>query len=348
MGVILALGDIGAVAVALVALALAFSLVLLWRVLSLGLIHVPVFGGSIVNTVGHWLASAENAAQGFLSDAMTPVVDLISVIPFLLAPLFQATEDTFGAAFGAVSWIANTGIPEVARGASAALAMAGVQFTHLVNSTVAAVRTEYTSLFAQNQTQIAHTATYAQAYTDRQTALAMATAEEYAAKAAGANAARIAQLSDVVAQDQHQLEALITGGLSTAAADLQQAVAGVEAGAARDLAGLQDWVKQNEKAIQTSLEGAITGGLAGVLTQVTAITTEFTNWRNSCGDPLCNNLSTFGQVLAQLGQLLDAGFLVALLVGAATDPKATGAIFTDIFQPMAQAAQQGVKDLTGL
>src|SRR5487761_556816 len=160
--------------------------------------------------------------------------------------------------------------------------------------------------------------------------------------------AEVAQLAQVVASDQQMLESLVTGGLAGAEAKNAQTLTDAQAYANQEATSVRDWAQKNEAALQAALTGALGVGIAGVIAQVGMVAAELTQFRQTCGDPLCSNLGQFGQDLSALGGYIESGALFALLAAFIADPKGTAGVIVGIVTPMAQAVDTGLKAVVGL
>lgn len=88
--------------------------------------------------------------------------------------------------------------------------------------------------------------------------------------------------------------------------------------------------------------------LVTALAATTALGTFVKDWLNRCGDPLCKNLSNFGNVIGALESLgLDA-LLVALIIELFNDPGAVAHEVATVVKPVVDVPYNLGADMTGL
>lgn len=339
---------LGLAGVAILALLLLMAAEALGRVLALGFSYIPVVGGSISKAIEGAVITAVAVLNPQLQGSITPLIDFVAW-PFVhLGPTVEGIISNLENAGGAIGYLGTTMLSRVATGANAFAmgAVGGLAVT--VTGWLAAVEVEYKGLFATAEADITAAEGSALAYAGQVGQDVLNTAQAGIAAAETLAAAAVAQLAGVVASNEQALEQLVTGGLADSESKLNAVIADAKADATTALDGLRAWVQQQEGALQAGHTGALGLGLAGVITQVTQVAEELTQYRQTCGDPLCNNLGQYGQELSMLSGALSSGFLIALLVGAATDPKGLAAQLSGEFYALAQGIQAGVKDLAGL
>src|SRR5487761_985014 len=333
----IALAALPAVAVGILLLILPYALVQLVGALGQLFGGVPVVGGSIVRAIEGAVGAVERAIGGWVQAGVGVLVDPFTFVFGQLGPVVDAIGGTFGEVGNSISWITGTVVP----GATAAL-------HGLVASSVSGWEAATgAAALATAEHDIAQPASAAVAFADSVGADVLRQAESDLSGVEALLGARISQLAGVVSQDQQQLQTLLQGGLATAATDLQQAISGVEAGAAKDLGQLRDWVTQNEQSIQSTLTGAIAGGIAGVIAKVGTLEQELTQTKQ-CADPLCSNLSGFGNDLSMLSQFITDGALFALVAYCLTDPAGAAQEVVDLVQPMVTGVEAGIRELASV
>jgi hypothetical protein len=104
---------------------------------------------------------------------------------------------------------------------------------------------------------------------------------------------------------------------------------------------------QVQQAEQQSSAGDI-AVLGTALAASTAVGTLVKDWLQRCGDPLCKNLSNFGNVIGALAGLgLDA-LLLALIVELYTNPGAVAHEVVTVVKPVIDVPYNVGAELTGL
>jgi len=331
----------------------AISWVIIWAMLPLaGLLailvsRVPVFGGPLANGIRGAMFFAQATTNAWVQSAVGAVIGPISFVWGQLGPWADDIANTFGSVYNGITWATDTLVPQVSGwlfGVIAAtqgmlLAVAATDRSTAAAGTANALAT------AEHDIQAGVGAALQYAANEAGLALSQAESDIHAVEAL--LGAQVAQLTGVVAANQAALESLFTGGLSGVEAQLGQAEAAAQSEIAGAVQGVRDWATANEQALQNALTGAITGGIAGVLTQVATLTEELTQTKQ-CADPLCTNLSGFGQLLAGLGGYLETGAIFALLAFCVEDPKAAAGAVNDVVSPMASGLGDGLKAVVGL
>lgn len=143
----------------------------------------------------------------------------------------------------------------------------------------------------------------------------------------------ISEAEQLAASSLSRAEELIYSDLQAlngrVAAEAQREAADV-AGLAGDVRGLAGQLAGDVQ----SLSHEIDINKAAAAAAVGVVAAELTKWLKDCGDPLCNNLSGFGNDIAQLINAAEIGLLFAFLAEAYRSPEAT-----------AQAAAGPITDL---
>ena len=154
--------------------------------------------------------------------------------------------------------------------------------------------------------------------------------------------------------------------VAIAAAD----VAGAEAWVGNELAGLRTWidarvgqaidyVDQRVGQAETwaageigALRGYITGTLAPAIAAAAAVAAtaaaDLARWKKDCGDPLCNNLSTFGNEIAAIEAGLGDVAIIALLAAAVSDPQGVANEVVSLIDGPVNAVWSEVSGLLGI
>jgi hypothetical protein len=159
---------------------------------------------------------------------------------------------------------------------------------------------------------------------------------------------------------------LFNRAVAIAAAD----VAGAEAWVGNELAGLRTWidarvgqaidyVDQRVGQAETwaageigALRGYITGTLAPAIAAAAAVAAtaaaDLARWKKDCGDPLCNNLSTFGNEIAAIEAGLGDVAIIALLAAAVSDPQGVANEVVSLIDGPVNAVWSEVSGLLGI
>lgn len=147
---------------------------------------------------------------------------------------------------------------------------------------------------------------------------------------------------------------------NTAMSELQQLKLAIGAQAAGLVQTLQGWaliqlqqlrqyVNSTDAARGTTTQGQIGDAVKGIEGDITkafgmaiaaagAAAAAFEAWKAKCGDPLCTNLSGFGNTIAGLLGLVSDGALIALVVEAVANPQGVvDFIHSDIVGPVDDA-----------
>src|SRR5487761_33245 len=343
----IALAALPAVAVGILLLILLYALVQLVGALGQLFGGVPVVGGSIVRAIEGAVGAVERAIGGWVQAGGGVLVDPFTFVFGQLGPVVDAIGGTFGEVGNSISWITGTVVPGATAALHGLVASSVSGWEAATGALAGTAAADSAAALATAEHDIAQTASAAVSFADSVGADVLRQAESDLSGVEALLGARISQLAGVVSQDQQQLQTLLQGGLATAATDLQQAISGVEAGAAKDLGQLRDWVTQNEQSIQSTLTGAIAGGIAGVIAKVGTLEQELTQTKQ-CADPLCSNLSGFGNDLSMLSQFITDGALFALVAYCLTDPAGAAQEVVDLVQPMVTGVEAGIRELASV
>lgn len=174
----------------------------------------------------------------------------------------------------------------------------------------------------------------------------------------------------IIAADVASLEAQIINAYNTLARTIGDDVRGIEAGIAttiagveawasgiintveqsllRDIDGLRIWTQGELGSIRGYLAQTIAPGIAAAMALATAVATDWFRWKKDCGDPLCNNLSNFGNDIAALEQGLGDVAIIALLIAAVADPGGVASEVQQLIGGPVQAVADTVTGATGL
>lgn len=343
----IALGDLAALGGAWIAFEILFALTAVIGLVA-GLVEVaPVFGppiaGAMRNAEG-WLSSRfHDWSDSVMGVLVQPVLWLWAVV----GPTVDQIGGVFGGVYGWLHWMQYVFVPGLVLDAQQAVAgeVAGLENTVAHISSTAAADAQGALAAAEGEIGLAlETAAH---YAEGVGAQVLQTAEADIHGVEALAVAGVAQLTAVVAQNQAALESLVTGGLSQVQAGLGAAEAQAQREIADAVQGVRDWAKHNEKALSRALTGTIAGGLAGVISQVVTLEQELTRTK-ACADPLCNNLSGFGNSLSGLGSYLQTGAIFALVAFCVSDPRAAARAVNDVVAPMAAGLGDGLRAVTGL
>jgi len=347
--IVIGVADLSLIAIAAMALLLMLGLDILVKVLGPLLArYIPFVGRTLAADLQSAVSWAVSTSQGWLDFAVTPLIAIALWVPDAVGALFQGVEDTFGGVYNAIHTAVNVVVPAVWIQLNAIVAENVAILNKSIGGVWAGAQSLTYSLFATAEADIAVGISHAAQYAEQVAGVALATAQANITAAEALAAAEVAQLAGVVAQDRSTLESLVTGGLAGAEAQIADSLAQAQAFATQEVTAVRDWAQQQEGALNTALTGTLTVGIAGVVAQVVTLAEELTQFRQTCGDPLCNNLGQFGQDLSALGGYIESGALFALLAAFIADPKGTAGLIEGVVTPMAQAVDSGLKAVVGL
>src|SRR5487761_429682 len=305
---------------------------------------VPLIGGAFSRGLDAGVNFAVAQSQIWLDAALTPLISVIMWIPENLGPWADQIWATFSATGGEIWNIRYNVLAAVRADYQLVIATIAYNLQSNINAVDNSGQALTHSLFATAEADIVAGVANAARYAEQVGAGVLATAEAGVSTAEALAVAEVAQLAQVVASDQQMLESLVTGGLAGAEAKIAQTLTDAQAYANQEATSVRDWAQKNEAA----LPGALGVGIAGVIAQVGMVAAELTQFRQTCGDPLCSNLGQFGQDLSALGGYIESGALFALLAAFIADPKGTAGVIEGIVTPMAQAVDTGLKAVVGL
>jgi hypothetical protein len=345
--VAIALPDLGLLAAAMIAFALAFGILALANLLATLVHSVPVIGGGLASAIKGAVNYAESQLHTWQENVIGALVGPLAFIWAQLGPAVDAIGVTFDNVYNALDWSVSSLVPAVAGQLWGGIGNAEAAAQALVSAAVGTAAADAASALGTAEHDIAQGVSAATAYAGQVAGAALSQAEADIQGAEALVAAQVSQLAGVVAANQAALESLVTGGLSGVEAQLAQAEATAQQEIGAAVQGVRDWAAQNEQAIQQSLTAAISGGLAGVIAQIGTVAEELTQTKQ-CADPLCTNLSGFGQALSGLGGYLETGAIFALLAFCIEDPKAAAGAVEDVVGPMAAGLGDGLKAVVGL
>ncbi len=347
MPVAIALPDLGLLVTAAIAFALAFGILALVNLLAALVHNVPIIGGGLASAMRGAVTYAEAQLHTWQENVIGALIGPLAFIWAQLGPTVDAIGVTFDNVYNGMVWTARSLVPLAVNQLWGGIGNAEAAATGLVSTLHNLLNIQIAASGAQASQQIAQAASTAKAYTDSQHAISEHDITFTAAKAKAYTDHQVGDLGVVVAHDQTALQQLVNGGLADAQQKLDTAISGAEKDIATAVQGVRDWAAHNEQLIQQSLTAAITGGLAGVATQIGTLTEELTQTKQ-CADPLCSNLSPFGQSLSALGGYLETGAIFALLAFCVEDPKAAAAAVSDVVTPMADGLNSGLRAVVGL
>lgn len=104
----------------------------------------------------------------------------------------------------------------------------------------------------------------------------------------------------------------------------------------QEVAILQAEIAAVEGAVQTE-----------VVTVVTPVVTEIATLRETCIDPLCENLNQYGKDLKKLGSIWELAALLAYVAASVADPAGTAQTVNELISPIATGTLDVVRTITG-
>lgn len=349
MPIALAFGDIALIAAAGIALVMLLAMRTLAVPVGQWLAHsVPLIGGAIGGGLEAGVAYAVHLSQGWLDWALTPLIAVTLWVSHNLGPVLGQIGQTFQSTANEIWHLRYNVIGAVRADYQLVIGVVAYNLQSNINAVDNAGQALTHSLFATAEADITSGVASAVKYAEQVAGSALATAEAGIATAEALAAADVSQLAAVVAQDEQALQALLSGGLAGAEANIAQALAQAQAFATQEVTSVRDWAQQQEGALSQALTSTLTMGIAGVAAEVATVAEELTQFRQNCGDPICNNLGSFGQDIAALSGLMGEGLLFALVAAAVADPHGVAVAVDDVFSPVATALKDGLQAVVGL
>lgn len=322
--------DAGVVIIAIMAILLVLALYFLLQALIaffewVGVPNWPLIGGNIMHALqsaAHWASGV----AGWLWQHANPVNIVVATVHFIVDEFGQVEAWGLSVAVGALNRITTQVIP------GAINYVSGIAHT-LYNDSIGWINTEITAVRVVISSDIAHVE---------------------AVIASDINAARtfsVQLYGDAIAWTDHEF--------AIAEAAAQGLVQSLQGWVVQELGQLRTWVTGEIGTATQTLEGDINAGLHGLEQTLApeiaaaaavgaAAAAEFAQWRRGCGDPLCNNLLTFGNIISSLEGLLSDGVLIALVAGAVADPAGTVRVIRDDFAVPVEDAVSTVLGAVGL
>lgn len=171
--------------------------------------------------------------------------------------------------------------------------------------------------------------------------------------------ALVGTLAGTVATDVAVLDTKITAAISTAIdgtigilatdiehvtaatiVDLDHAIDAAIGVAATDFPDVMAWVKGIDLTKVVDIAGVTTLSIAGI--------GALTRYLEECGIPNCRNLGRFGNLLNELGNLLEDGAIMALIAAMVADPVGTAREVDSVLGPVASDAISAGRALIGV
>lgn len=259
---------------------------------------LPLVGGAIVGAFEH-LADAIAGAATWLWQHVNPINWLIAAVHWLFSNWASAiahiTSDIYNAIMHVVVDVVPRWISQAVNTSIGLFNEAEAYAASLYNAAVA-VATNLVAIAIQRAADLFNSAVaftwsvFATVENDIRAAVGAATAWASAAIAA-AYAGAIAAVSGAIGYAEHLFSTAIT------------------------------YVDARVGDVTKWIDTVIVPALAALGVSVAALETDWANWRTKCGDPLCNNLSGFGNVINALEQLGIDALVVALIAECVANPQ---------------------------
>jgi len=321
--------DAGVVMVAIIAILVVLAVYFLLQAIIAfaqwaGIPNLPLIGGSIMNALRTLAGWVSNVAAWLWQHA-NPVTIITASVHWLMGELNTVNAWVLQNVVGAIDRTVTQTIPSFY---NASVTLAWTLYNDaraFVVSEINAVRLTIATDIATAEAIASIAVTDArlfsvQLYND---ALAFTDA---AVKAAEAQAVGLVQtLQGWAVAEFTQLRTWVTGEIGTA-------VQGVEG----DI----------RTAVQ-GVENTLSPEIAAAAAAAAAAASVFAKWRADCGDPLCTNLSGFGNIISAIEGIVTDGALVALIVGAVADPAGTVNVIEQDFAAPVTAAVDTVLGAVG-
>lgn len=312
--------DAGVIVIALMAILLVLAVYFLASALAgiarwAGVQNWPLIGGSIMNAINSLVSWAGNTAAWLWQHA-NPVTIVTATVHWLMSELNNVNSWFMQNVVLSIERVITQTVPNYYNLATS--------YAHtLYNDAVAVIGADVSAL---NRTIVAY-------YND---AIAYAGAEVAAARSFA-----LQLYGDAVA--------VTDAAVAAAEARALGLVQSLQGWALQEFTAVRTWVTGEIGAAEQTLQGDIATGLhdleqtlapeiAAAAAVGAAAAAAFKTWETSCGDPLCTNLSGFGNIIAAIEGIITDGALVALIAGAVIDPAGTATFITDTFvQPVDDA-----------
>lgn len=315
---------------------------------------------TVERSLAHWLHSA----IGSMTNIMTwPVINAMNLwdksiggLSAIQGVLKWIVTSGFGYVLAQAVYYVNYAYAQALNAIAGALAEANAYTQSIggyiltqAGSFVGALRTELTTEISSLAGTVETDYQNAIGFTQAMGSYVLQTVSDALQSVEGRLSAAIGDLTAFTVQSVQTLEADVDAALATAESFAATVATDAAANAIKavdiDVAAVMQVVWPAITDEVTAIQGIIATDFPDVsalwdaipksipLSQVTAIAglgalaIPIARFLKDCGLPMCNNLHAFGNIINDLGALLDGGALVALLAAAASDPSGTaGAI----------------------
>src|SRR5579859_7606004 len=295
--------DGGVIMTAIMALLLVMAVYFLVQLLIglgrfVGMPNWPVIGGTLFSALVN-VGSFVGSVQAWLWQHANPVNIVTATVGWLLHEMNAVTVNIIDDIYGTFVRLTINTIP-------AARAFAVATAYNLYNDAVAEINAARS--------------------------FAVATAYNLYNDAVGIIDATEAVIGQRITNVELALEGLFASELAAAAAAAAGLVQSLQGWAIQELGALRTWVTGEIATTAAGIEGDIGTAVKGVENTLApeiaaaaavgaAAAATFKEWETKCGDPLCNNLSGFGNAISSLLGLVSDGALVALIAEAVSNPQ---------------------------
>lgn len=321
--------DAGIVAIAIVALLVVLAVYFLLQVIVgfarwIGMPNWPLIGSTMFNAISG-VAQWVGGVAAWLWQHANPVTIVVASVHWLINELNTVNAWVLTNVWGALYRVVTVNIPGAF---GAAVNEAHILYNDAVafaTSEVNAVRTWVTGEVLYVEAVIASDISAARALTVQLYNDAITWTDQRVAIAEAAALGLVQSLQGWVVQELGALRTWVTGEIDATAQTLEGDIS----------TGLHD------------LSQVLTPEIAAAAAVGAAAAAAFETWRKGCGDPLCNNLLSFGNIISSLEGLISDGVLIALIAGAVADPAGTATVIEQDFAAPVAGAVTTVLDAVG-
>lgn len=294
----IALAALPVAVVAIVAVMFLYAARQLWYPLLQAIAQeIPVVGGYVAGAIEHVISAIAHGVSGWVNHSVGALATLIWAPLNTVATLYEDLQGFAASSANALRRIVTVVIPGQ---------VIGLQQSILVWASIA---------MAHADQEVNNVIVWTQALVGVAISHTDALGNAIVSWTAGQLAALSITLSTAVSNIVAWTQALVAGAIAHADA----VGANVVAWASSQMAALAGTF---ERGIASEAQRATTAEAATAATAAAAVAvvaTDVAQWRQKCGDPLCNNLNGFGNLLKDLGPFVEGGLLLAFALACAAD-----------------------------
>lgn len=312
---------------------------------------VPVVGDDLAKALGNLAGSVENSIQQLVTDAYraaaTPFIEMMSTYANAHSGDAYSQRITAGQLTNAVLAVySNThyGITQSTADAINHAVTENVNNTNNYITNVVGVTQQYVD---DSYTQLAGWANDAvqSLYHDvvdadgRVVTLANQTASDIAAEHSYASDAATAAESAAVTAANAYTQAAFTTVENFVVETRDWTQGQIHDAVAAENTTMHETVK--------GVDDKLSLGIAAATATIASIATDVDNWRNNCGDPLCEGLLDTAKLFSGIGKLFELGAITAFLTAAIADPVDTAADTVAVADTLEAPAKALIGAITG-